>query len=230
MAQEMDPNNAVYTLLDRQRFSGLWAGMATQTDREHCDTVFDELAALYSSPQRYYHCAEHICFCLDKLDESRESIDHPDPGFPQTVEMALWFHDAVYTAGDPANERNSASWFRDRAVNHLPRDAIDEVDALIVATTHRESPGSPKEKLLVDIDLCSFGLPWDRFLADGRNIRREFSHLNDEEFVTTQGRFLNELLERPNIYHTEHFSRRYESAARDNIRRILKAYSQGMRP
>ena len=225
MPQAKDPHVNGNASLDRQRFTALWRKVSEDSRSGSSDMVFDELVSLYTGPDRHYHCAEHIRFCLDKLDEAREAGN-----YSINVEMAVWFHDAIYEAGDSENERKSASWFAQCTRGHLSREMIDEISQLIVATTHRDTPNSWQEKLLVDVDLSSFGLPWEKFLEDGHNIRLEFGHLSDEEFVSNQSRFLNGLLERPVIFHTRHFSDCYEAVARQNIRGLLKAFSEGKRP
>lgn len=213
------------TALDHDRFTGLWDRLSSDDTPEHGEQVFRKLAQLYAADNRYYHSDEHINLCLSKLDEAGESSGRSD-----AVEMAVWFHDAIYDAGDPENERNSARMFRRCADRHMAEDAISEVENLIVATTHRETPANWQEELLVDVDLSSFGLPWEKFVEDGRNIRREFGDLSDEDFVLSQGRFLKQLLNRQSIYHTRYFRGRYEQTARDNIRQILLDYERGMAP
>ena len=198
---------------------------ATGPGAGSCGPVFDELVSLYTGADRHYHCAKHINFCLGKLDEARDA-----GSYSPKVEMAVWFHDAIYQAGDPENEHKSALWFKECATGNLSNDTVDEVSRLIVATTHRDKPESWQEELLVDVDLSSFGLPWERFLEDGHNIRLEFAHLDDDKFIENQSRFLRGLLARPTVFHTRHFSEYYESTARDNIRRILRAFDEGMQP
>ena len=225
MTEDRESAGIAQAVLDHDRFAALWERFSIEFQPSHCESVFGQLAELYTGEDRFYHCAEHINLCLSKLDEARDSSGNSD-----AVEMAVWFHDAIFTAGDPDNEYKSARWFRQCAEQHVAEDDIVEVERLIVATTHRDTPANWREQLLVDVDLSSFGLPWDKFLQDGRNIRREFSELTDNEFVTSQGRFLQRLLDRPTIYHTDYFQQNYEQTARDNIQRILTDYDRGLAP
>lgn len=211
--------------LDQKRFSDLWESKSINFNPEHCGLVFDQLSSLYRSDGRFYHSEGHINQCLLKLDEAR-SEHGPQPD----VEMATWFHDAVYRAGSSDNEKNSAIWFQDRARDHLNRNTVDEVSNLITITEHRNQPASEREKLMVDVDLSSFGLPYEEFIRDGRNIRKEFHAYSDDEFVEGQRKFMNSLLDRSSIYSTDYFFRRYEKSARENIQQLLKMYDQGFRP
>src|SRR5579862_8801291 len=52
---------------------------------------YDRLAKAYGEPQRHYHNHRHIAECLAEFDQARGLA-----GDAVTVELALWFHDAVY--------------------------------------------------------------------------------------------------------------------------------------
>ncbi len=225
MPQAMETPMTAATVLDQQRFTALWRATTERHDHGHCDAVFAELAHLYTGPDRHYHSDEHINLCLTRLDEAREST-----GYAATVELAVWFHDAIFEPGDPENERKSAAWFRDCADGAFSVDTMAKVESLIVVTTHRESPQSWQEKLMVDVDLSSFGLPWKEFIRDSRNIRREFKTLTDAEFIQRQGNFIRQLDAHSEIYYTDFFKQRYEPVARENIRRLLDVYESGVAP
>jgi len=210
------------SLLDKSRFVRLWRQLAAYFDQPYCEGVFDELKELYGGHNRYYHSDAHIHHCLSKLDES---VSNPE--LAPHVEMAIWFHDVIYTAGDPLNEQNSADWFRKLATNHLSKQDVDRVTNLITITEHRHVPSNADEKLMVDIDLSSFGFPETQFIEDGRSIRQEFSDIPDGEFIAGQIVFLNRLLERPALYSTEYFQENYEDTARKNIGALLQIYQSG---
>lgn len=146
------------------------------------------------------------------------------------VELALWFHDAVYTPGNPDNESRSAHLFEELAVGHLKADAIEQIYSLIVATEHSGIPQSYLERLMVDIDLSSFSLSRKEFLQDGYRIRQEFDEFSDRDFVKTQTGFLAMLLNRKSIYLTPYFHTRYEARARMNIINLLELYNSGFSP
>ncbi len=211
--------------LDRPRFIDLWKGQSVHFDEDHCNAVFNQLSDLYQGEDRFYHGTEHIRQCLEKLDEAVEECgSHPE------VELATWFHDAVYHAGSPDNERKSAEWFKDRSNTHLYENTIDCVSNLITITEHRNQPQTDLEKLMVDVDLSSFSLPFEQFLRDGSNVRKEFKKYSDEKFVAGQRNFLNSLIGRSSIFSTDYFHRHYEKRARDNINQLLKMFDQGYRP
>jgi predicted metal-dependent HD superfamily phosphohydrolase len=70
---------------------------------------------------------------------------------PGEVEIALWFHDAVYDVKGKDNELRSARW----AAQVLGNSGVDEaacrrVQALIMATCHESTPEDDEARLLVD--------------------------------------------------------------------------------
>src|SRR5688500_725542 len=67
------------------------------------EAVVDELLIRYAEPHRHYHTLEHVVACLKWLDRFREVAEHPEE-----VELALWYHDAIYVPGAGDNESRSA--------------------------------------------------------------------------------------------------------------------------
>ena len=197
--------------MDRQRFESLWSCCIG----DGAGAVFDELDALYAEPHRHYHTAAHVEHCLRQFDLATGRMDQPD-----AVEMALWFHDAIYEIPTEKNELRSAELFAERADGRGSEHFRSEVRRLIMATTHREPPVTLDESFIVDIDLSSFGLPWEEFLCDSRAVRAEFSQVTDAEFYPRQKRFLESLVARPAFCFTEFFRDRHEARARQNIERL----------
>ena len=124
--------------LSQDRFVRLWESSSSRFHTEHCQNVFVELQDLYTGADRFYHSDHHIKHCLHRLDQAK-GAGH----YHQNVEIAIWFHDAIYSAGDANNERNSADWFNRRAKGHLPDQTMHEVYDLIISTEHKTPPRDP---------------------------------------------------------------------------------------
>jgi len=202
----------------KAHFVALWTRCVNQDKSMAAEAVYDRLADLYGEAHRHYHTLGHIQHCLQEFDQAAALMDDPD-----AVEIALWFHDAIYKPGAKDNEQRSAELFRKYSDTSGCTDAFfqQRVHDLIMITAHCGQPNRKDEQFIVDIDLSSFGLPWDRFERDGRKIRAECANLHDDKYYPGHVRFLKILRERPTFFFTDFFQKRYEQAARRNIERLI---------
>ncbi len=203
------------------RFTSLWKRCSRADANARGAEVYRDLKERYSEGHRRYHTPAHIAHCLKLFDLARDKMDNPD-----AVEMSIWFHDVIYDARASDNEERSAKYFVDICGNDVDEKFRSKVHDLIIVTIHKELPLTPDEKFMVDIDLSSFGLAWDRFLKDSEAVREEFRHLSDEEFYPAQKEFLQSLVARKNFCFTEFFRNRHEKRARQNIARYLDQLEQ----
>jgi predicted metal-dependent HD superfamily phosphohydrolase len=60
--------------------------------------LFTGILSRYAEPHRYYHTRQHREECFEKWSDLRGQADHP-----AEVDVALWFHDAVYDTNEYAN-------------------------------------------------------------------------------------------------------------------------------
>jgi len=145
------------------------------------------------------------------------------------VELALWFHDVIYHAGADDNEQRSADYFSQQAKGAMAGALRQKVMDLIMATTHKDLPETRDECFVVDIDLSSFGLPWEAFCRDSEAVRSEFAHISDAEFYPNHQAFMQHLLKREYFCFTEFFRDRHEAQAQQNIARLLEEqHRQGL--
>ena len=54
-------------------------------------------------PHRHYHTLEHLRECFGRFADIRKLAQHPEE-----VEIALWYHDAIYDVKKSDNEERSA--------------------------------------------------------------------------------------------------------------------------
>ena len=181
--------------------------------------VGERLLSCYSGPGRHYHDARHALACVKALENYPGSIGNQD-----TLELALWFHDAAYSASATPRESRAGSveLFR-KEFQLLAGDLVDinEVCRLITATRHHREPEDTDAALAMDIDLLIFAAERQRYDAYAGEIRREHAHIDDQGFRLQRAEFLRTFLRRGSIYRTRHFRKLNEKCARANIEREL---------
>ncbi len=203
-----------------EQWSGLWRRLDADAGTARVDgtAILDDLIVRYAERPRAYHTLEHILHCLGEFAGVRERADEPE-----AVEMAIWFHDAVYNPLLKNNERKSA----DLAAGVLGNAGlgvrfIQTVTRLIIATEHTSRPSLPDDRLLVDIDLSILGQPETIYDRYEDQIRQEYSWVPRPLFRSERAKILRGFLERPVIYETDNLRARYEAQARGNLERTLQ--------
>jgi len=201
-------------MLNIARWHGMWKelGAANPDPKLH-----GELIARYSEAHRKYHTLQHLEECFEKFDEARALAEHP-----AEIELALWFHDAIYDVKRRDNEKKSADWARASALAAgTPAEACNRVHAHVMATRHKAVPRGTDAELLVDVDLSILGAGPERFDQYERQVREEYAWVPDFMFRRERKAILKEFLARPQIFSSTHFRNRYEQQARSNIERSL---------
>jgi predicted metal-dependent HD superfamily phosphohydrolase len=178
----------------------------------------DALIARYDEPHRAYHTVQHLRECLGWLDRVGLLADHP-----AEVELALWFHDAVYDVRRHDNEERSADLARDSLAAVGVDDAVAaRVAALVLATRHSAAPSGRDEQVLVDIDLSILGAEPARFAEYDRQIREEYAFVPADTYKLKRREVLQSFLDRPRLYLTEPMHAALEEPARRNLRRAVR--------
>jgi predicted metal-dependent HD superfamily phosphohydrolase len=189
----------------------------------HPKRPFERLMDRYGEGHRHYHTVDHLQHCLTELGPIRDCAEDPD-----AVEMALWFHDAIYEPSASDNEERSAELAR--TVLHVGgfEDAFaDKVAALVMATKHAGvQPGRDAETLL-DCDLAILGAKPDAFDAYERGIRREYDFVPQPTFRERRAKILRAFLGRGAIYCTFPMRAKYEHRARKNLERSIARLEGG---
>ena len=178
---------------------------------------FEEITSRYSEPHRRYHTLRHLDECFAKLAELRSLTEHA-----AEIEVALWFHDAIYNTRSSENEARSAELAASTvlAAGGSPESAA-RISELILATRHAIVPNGNDAQVLVDVDLSILGANSDRFDEYEHQVREEYSWVPDFLFRPERKKILTEFLNRPSIFNTQLFVDRYEQQARANIERSI---------
>lgn len=194
----------------KNRWRTFWSAAGASGDPE---PEWLALSARYAESHRAYHTIAHIAHCLDEFEEVRGLAADP-----LAVEMALWYHDAVYDPRATDNEARSAELAR-RAAEAMgwARERGDRAAALILVSTHRALAEDPDARLFADIDLSILGGPSAIFAKYERQVRVEYAWVPEPAFRAARSAILKSFLDRPSIYATPHFRKKYESMARLNL-------------
>lgn len=209
------------------RWRALWPGANEVTVAR----VYDDLVARYAEPPRAYHTLDHIADCLGHFDAVRDLAT-----WPAAVELAIWFHDAIYDPQRSDNETRSAELAEatlralagDRpapaAQNPAGSGLPPAVGRLIRLTSHDAAQLTGDGALLCDIDLAILGAAPAAFDAYDAAIRREYAWVPEDIFRRERARVLAGFLARPTIYHTRRFIRSLEERARANLNIAIQRY------
>lgn len=182
--------------------------------------VFNVLAAAYGSTDRHYHNLEHL---EEMFRVTGRLITITDD--PKTIQLAIWFHDAVYDSRAKDNESRSA----ELAIALLgsigvPRSELERLAQLIHATAllaNAHPPGTRETAILLDADLAILGSPPERYQRYATDIRKEYAWVPEAEYRVHRAKVLEHFLARPRLFWTDVLHEECEGQARENLRSEL---------
>jgi len=173
--------------------------------------TWDYLYHQYTQAQRGYHSLDHI-FALSKSLGTHfhdVSVDQR-----RVLQLAIWFHDAVYDSQNHDNEIESTKAFQSLM------GSCSLVSAIILATIRHEVPLehslSPEEievlKTFLDLDLLILSACEQDYKEYMYGIRFEYFHIPPAEYVGARIAVLNRLVSRPRLYFTKTCHRLHDLA------------------
>ena len=181
--------------------------------------LFADIVSRYAEAHRFYHTMQHLAECFDRWSDLRGQARHP-----AEVEVALWFHDAVYDTHSDSNEARSAALAGEAALSlGVEPRSVQRIHDLVLVTRHATIPTGQDAQLLVDTDLAILGAKPARFVEYEHQIRQEYAWVPEKVFREQRAIVLRGFLERTYIFATDLFRTRYESRAREKIRQSLEA-------
>jgi len=177
--------------------------------------------ALFSSMSDmdlYYHTPLHIMSMLAWAQENDITLSPP-------VELALWFHDAIYDprAKQGDNEEQSQQFMRSLLKPYVSAKELAQVGFMIEMTGEHFTPHqlSADTNLLLDLDLCNFAWDHKNYTASAQAIELEFSFHGKDAVRQGRRKFLVELNDKENIYRSKFIHNKFEARARANIQRTI---------
>jgi predicted metal-dependent HD superfamily phosphohydrolase len=171
----------------------------------------EDLLARWSEAHRKHHTVTHLHEMLDAIGLLAESGVVFDR---EAVELAAWFHDAIYEIGRDDNEDRSAELAHELLASSPIRD---EVARLVQVTkTHKVADDDVNGAVLCDADLSVLGSNALRYRTYAAAVREEYAVAPDEEFKPARAQVLSSLLD-GSLFHTAAGRERWEQLARCNI-------------
>jgi predicted metal-dependent HD superfamily phosphohydrolase len=186
--------------------------------------VFDRLIAAYSEPHRFYHTLEHVNEVLKVAGKLADADSDPS-----AIQLAIWFHDAVYDPRATDNEERSATLaIESLRTLSIPETTLGHVAGMIRATAH-STPGEVDvdTAVLLDADLAILSAEERRYARYAADIRREYVWVDDAAYRAGRTKVLQSFLDRPRIYRTERMHAVAEEPARGNLRAELESLANG---
>ena len=181
----------------------------------------EELLKAYNSNGRFYHTIQHLNEMLELFEALEGKFN-----VKSSLLWAILFHDYVYNPASANNEEDSVLvWEEFYEENKLKLEPTlkEEVSELIMATkTHEASTINPLHQAMVDMDLAILASDVNRFNEYERQIRHEYSFVNDGIYNEGRVAFIKKILARNTIFLTSYFRDKYEDKARMNLNKLVQ--------
>lgn len=201
--------------LSPQPLHAAWSVTAAKFEeaKSNFEPLLPALQKAYSQGSRHYHTLTHVLDCLQILDSYPKPLPHQIE-----IELALWYHDAIYDPQRQDNESKSADLLqRECTQAKLPQILIKKANDLVIATDHRRPAQDEAEAIIADVDMAILAASPKRYQSYIEAIREEYSSFNDTEYNSGRTRFLIHFLEKAEIFQTPFFRGCFEEKARTNM-------------
>lgn len=179
-----------------------------------------ELLSLWQQPGRVYHQLDHLHSCLRLAQTQAWACAEP-----ALVQLALFYHDAVYDPQRNDNEARSAALCVDHWRGQLPEASLGSVQTWILATATHDPAGLDDDGLrLLDIDLSILARDPDTYAHYARQIRQEYAFVPEPDYRRGRAQVLQRFLQRERLYHSDLAAPHWEGQARQNLQQELHGW------
>jgi len=194
-----------------------WNNLCSRLGISDNQETFKNLCDHYTEPHRAYHTLNHLNNCFNEFDEIKGFLNNTD-----AVELAIWFHDAVYNIGQHDNEEKSAQLAKAFChQNGLSKDFTKEVENHILATRDHNLSTNSDTNYLIDIDMSILGYPPEVLYQYEDQIFREYSTIySKKEYLFGRFGFLVKLKDY-DLYKTDYFKSKYGQSCQENIPKAI---------
>lgn len=184
--------------------------------------VFAQLLWAYAGEDRHYHNLSHIVSMLDIINsalnvELTKLIQEP------TLELATWFHDAVYDTHSHENESRSAQFaLESQRSLGINESCCQRVRDLILMTAKHEAPEDDTDAwLFLDADLSILSESESEYARYSQAIRKEYHWVEEKAYLDARKKVLSRFLSRPRIYRSDRVGNFRNFISRRNLTREI---------
>ena len=177
-------------------------------------------ATEYAEQHRFYHKFDHIADMI-LLGKKHFKLS------PQQY-LAIVFHDIVYNPKSHTNEEDSADHLLVWAgfncislVGFIGGEDISTSINIIMDTKGHYYPTCEESREVLDLDLERLARPFQETQFFGDQIRKEFSHLTNKEWIAGRKQFFQHFLSVDPIFNTDYGRTNWEPKARQNVEMTL---------
>jgi len=195
----------------------IWIGSANDIDQ--INKAWQEIVVAYSKKARHYHNLEHLSKMLSSSIHYESDISDL-----KTLQLAIYYHDFVYSAKQKDNEEKSAlkaeKWLHQLK---YPQKLIEQCKQYIIATkNHVNMINNNDLNYLLDFDLEILSVHLDEYLKYIQQIRNEYKIYPDILYNPGRIKVLEHFLKLDYIYKTQDYRDKFELLARQNIEHEIK--------
>jgi predicted metal-dependent HD superfamily phosphohydrolase len=181
------------------------------------DTAKTAVVNRMQEPHRRYHNLDHP---IEMWRWHRQFTRHQSLSDHIVASFCL-YHDAIYDPRGSTCERQSADlWLTDADTDTGIRFLVYE--CILASADHfkRHRNGIPYHEpalhWCLDLDLLRLAEPLETFIQRGHDIRVEYAHLSDQQWIRKSSEFRSSVMAQPKIYMSKELANA-ELQARQNL-------------
>jgi len=195
-------------------------------DEGQREATLIQLTAAYEAHGRHYHTLRHVQVLLDAMQRVAVTLQDAE-----AVQLAVWFHDAVYNPLRDDNEARSAKLALKFLTESTWPLARQQRVAFLIERTKDHTLPQPNDDtdlhLFLDADLGILGAAETDYWHYARQVRQEYHLVPDFLYRRGRCKVLAKLLSTSTLYRTETYRNQLEDAARHNLHAELLAWERG---
>lgn len=190
------------------------------------DRYWQMIEQKYGQQSRKYHNLQHLKNMFDELEKVKMRMEDL-----AIIQLSIWFHDIIYQAVRKDNERKSAE-LAEKALTEfglLPSRIQRCFEQIMLTKKHQLTTTVEEkkdEKWLIDFDLEILSRDWSAYQMYSQQIREEYWMYPNLLYNKGRKTALQQFLQRPFIYQTDHYRRHNEAQARANIQKEIEILTQ----